>query len=213
MTTFRCLVFLLCICISLLPACVRQKSSAVDTEILRQGQLNAPQRDVNIAPLVYVNVRDNTNRRATSLRSQTEAGLDRMGYTIVHTPSEAGYILQIVVLAAGITSQEKARAVINSGYGSPSVLSGEGGTALVADVLLVQRQVPSSKRPSRVKLKNISRRNAVANSQMRIGLLIHKEVNLEEGLTSFMMETLAKELADALRKADGETTSKDAQRP
>lgn len=211
MSAFRSLPVLFCLFL-LLPACIRQKSNAVDTEVLRQGRLEAPQRDVDIAPVVYVNVRDNTNRRAAGLNAQTEASLRRMGYAVVANPSEAGYILQVVVLAAGVASPENARAVVAAGYGAPSSLSGSGGTALVADVLLVQRQVPSAKRPSRVKLKNISRRNAVASSQMRIALLAHKEVNLEGGLTSFMMDTLARELSISLHKA-GEGDAPEKARP
>ncbi|MBO5490864.1 MAG: conjugal transfer protein TraT [Desulfovibrio sp.] len=212
MSAFRSLPVLLCLFLLLLPACIRQKSNAVDTEVLRQGRLEAPQRDVDIAPVVYVNVRDNTNRRAAGLSAQTEASLRRMGYAVVANPSEAGYILQVVVLAAGTASPENARAVVADGYGAPSSLSGSGGTALVADVLLVQRQVPSAKRPSRVKLKNISRRNAVANSQMRIALLAHKEINLEGGVNSFMMDTLARERAGSLHKA-GEGDAPEKARP
>ncbi|MBO4301709.1 MAG: conjugal transfer protein TraT [Desulfovibrio sp.] len=206
MPVYRSFSFLLCLIFLLLPACVRQNSKAIDTEVLRHGHLVAPKGDVNIAPVVYINVRDNTNHRASTLHEKTEASLSNLGYTVVDNPSEAGHILQIVVLAAGETSLENARSVVANGYGALSSLTGSGGTAIVADVLLVQRQVPSSKHASRLKLKNISRRNAVANSQMRIVLLAHKEVNLEEGVTSYMMETLARELAISLHNANTETS-------
>ena len=195
----RSLLVLLCLHFLLLPACMRQKSSSVETEILRHGHLAASHEDVH--PIVYINVRDNTNQRAASLQAHTEASLRLLGYTTVDNPSQAGYILQIVVLAAGVTSQEHARSVVDSGYGAKSTLTGGGSTAIVADVLLVQRQIPAAKQPDRVKFKNISRRNAVANSQMRIGLLTPQEINLDDGITSFMMETLASELACALHEA------------
>lgn len=170
-------------------------------EVLRQGRLEGPLGDVDIAPLVYVNVRDNTNRRAQTLQSFTEADLRTRGYTVSPTPSEAGYILQVVVLSAGTTAPERARAVVAAGYGAPSGLSGEGGAALVADVLLVQRTVPSSERPSRVRLKNISRRNAVASSQMRLGLLVPQGARKGADLPPAAIRVLARELAEAVRQA------------
>ena len=114
-------------------------ASAARVEVLRQGQLEEPENDTDIHPVVYVNVRDNTTK-VFGLRAQVETWLQRHGYTIVPNPSEAGYILQIVVLSAGATSPEKVRQVVAAGYDAPSQLEGKGGTAMVADILLVQRE-------------------------------------------------------------------------
>ncbi len=110
-------------------------------------------------------------------------------------PSQAGHIVQISVLAAGQTSSESLRHVVDAGYGAPSALSGTGGAALLADVLLVQRRVPSSRRPSRTNLKNISNRNAVASSQMRLGLLVRHDIRLKSELPAYFADVLAHELS------------------
>ncbi len=84
---------------------------------------------------------------------------------------------------------------MDAGYGAPSALSGTGGAALLADVLLVQRRVPSSRRPSRTNLKNISNRNAVASSQMRLGLLVRHDIRLKSELPAYFADVLAHELS------------------
>ena len=195
--SFTRYILLLCVILAALCGCVRQPADAARVEVLRQGQLEQPESDANIPPAVYVNVRDNTNKMH-GLRALTETWLQRQGYTIVPNPSEAGYILQIVVLSAGVTSPEKVRQVVAAGYDAPSQLAGKGGTAMVADILLVQRHVPSAKNSSRAKLKSIGKRNAVANSQMRIALLAHQEFKLNAGLPPVFTETLAKELATSV---------------
>ena len=196
-------ILLLCVIFATLSGCVRQPADAARVEVLRQGQLEQPESDANIPPAVYVNVRDNTNKMH-GLRALTESWLQRQGYTIVPNPSEAGYILQIVVLSAGATSPEKVRQVVAAGYDAPSQLEGKGGTAMVADILLVQRHVPSAKNSSRAKLKSIGKRNAVANSQMRIALLAHQEFKLNAGLPPIFTETLAKELATSVHGTNNE---------
>lgn len=195
-------ILLLCVTFATLCGCVRQPADAARMEVLRQGQLEQPESDANIHPAVYVNVRDNTNR-IVGLRAQTEAWLQRQGYIIVPNPSEAGYILQVVVLAAGIAAPESVRQMVAAGYDAPSQLSGRGSTALVADVLLVQRHVPRAKQPSNSKLKSISKRNAVASSQMRIGLLAQQEFK-GSGVPPVFAETMGKELAAHIHGAAGQ---------
>lgn len=196
-------ILLLGLALAVLCGCVRPSANAGRVEVLRQGQLEEPENDADIHPVVYVNVRDNTNK-VFGLRTQVETWLQRYGYTIVPNPSDAGYILQIVVLSAGITAPENARQVVAAGYDAPSQLSGKGGTAMVADILLVQRHVPSAKNSSSAKLKNIGKRNAVANSQMRIALLAHQEFKISAGMPPIFTETLAKELATAVHGTSNE---------
>ena len=135
------LFLLLLLGLSLIPlnACVRQRDGdASEVEVLRSGALNRA-GDEDIPNVVYVSVRDMTNR-VFHLRSQTEAWLGRKGFTVTGNPSQAGYVVQISVLAAGQAAPESLRGVVDAGYDAPSVLSGTGGTALLADVLLVQRR-------------------------------------------------------------------------
>ena len=200
--TFIRYILLLCVLFATLCGCVRQPADSARVEVLHQGQLEQPESDANIHPAVYVNVRDNTNKMF-GLRAQTESWLQRQGFTVVPNPSEAGYILQVVVLSAGIAAPESVRQMVAAGYDTPSQLSGRGSTALVADVLLVQRHVPSAQQPSRSKLKSISKRNAVASSQMRIGLLAHQEFK-GDGVPPVFAETMGKELATHIHSTTGQ---------
>lgn len=202
------LFLLLLLGLSLIPlnACVRQRDGdASEVEVLRSGALNRA-GDEDIPNVVYVSVRDMTNR-VFHLRSQTEAWLGRKGFTVTDNPSQAGYIVQITVLAAGQAAPESLRGVVDAGYDAPSVLSGTGGTALLADVLLVQRRVPSSRRPSRTNLKNISNRNAVASSQMRLGLLVRHDIRLKSELPAYFADVLARELSTDISAADSDTAT------
>mgnify|MGYP003605038047 FL=1 len=200
--TFIRYIFVLCVLFATLCGCVRQSANNARVEVLLQGQLEQPESDANIHPAVYVNVRATTNQ-LFGVRAQTEAWLQRQGFTVVPNPSEAGYILQVVVLSAGIAAPESVRQMVAAGYDTPSQLSGRGSTALVADVLLVQRHVPSAQQPSRSKLKSISKRNAVASSQMRIGLLALQEFK-GDGVPPVFAETLGKELAAHIHGAAGQ---------
>ena len=201
--TFIRYILLLCVLFATLCGCVRQPADSARVEVLHQGQLEQPESDANIHPAVYVNVRDNTNKMF-GLRAQTESWLQRQGFTVVPNPSEAGYILQVVVLSAGIAAPESVRQMVAAGYDTPSQLSGRGSTALVADVLLVQRHVPSAQQPSRSKLKSISKRNAVASSQMRIGLLALQEFKVDTGVPPIFAETMGKELATHIHDTAGQ---------
>ena len=201
--TFIRYILLLCVLFATLCGCVRQPADSARVEVLHQGQLEQPESDANIHPAVYVNVRDNANKMF-GLRAQTESWLQRQGFTVVPNPSEAGYILQVVVLSAGIAAPESVRQMVAAGYDTPSQLSGRGSTALVADVLLVQRHVPSAQQPSRSKLKSISKRNAVASSQMRIGLLALQEFKVDSGVPPIFAETMGKELATHIHGASGQ---------
>ena len=200
--TFIRYILVLCVLFATLCGCVRQPADSARVEVLHQGQLEQPESDANIHPAVYVNVRDNANKMF-GLRAQTESWLQRQGFTVVPNPSEAGDILQVVVLSAGIAAPESVRQMVAAGYDTPSQLSGRGSTALVADVLLVQRHVPSAQQPSRSKLKSISKRNAVASSQMRIGLLAHQEFK-GDGVPPVFAETIGKELATHIHGTTGQ---------
>ena len=78
---------------------------------------------------------------------------------------------------------------------------------LALAVLLVQRRVPSSRRPSRTNLKNISNRNAVASSQMRLGLLVRHDIRLKSELPTYFADVLARELSTDISAADSDTAT------
>ena len=180
-----------------LSSCIRQREAeSAEIRVLREGALSPIERG-DVPDKMYVDVRDMTGR---ALRVPAHAGrsLDRTRVTLVENPSEAGYILQVSLLDEGTVSPEALDELVKAGYGAPARFSGSGGHGLLADVLLVQRKVPSHARPSRARLKNITSRNAVGSSQMRLGLLVPHEEPRHNALPSSFARTLAHELDEAL---------------
>lgn len=178
-------------------SCIRQREAeSAEIRVLREGTLSPIERG-DVPDKMYVDVRDMTGR---ALRLPAHAGrsLDRTRVTLVENPSEAGYILQVSLLDEGTVSPEALESLVKAGYGAPARFSGAGGHGLLADVLLVQRKVPSHARPSRARLKNITSRNAVGSSQMRLGLLVPHEEPRHNALPTSFADTLARELGEAL---------------
>lgn len=204
------LLLLLSLC--LLGGCIRRgDGDASQVEVLRSGELSSAGGDEDIADVAYVNVRDKSNR-VFGLHSLAETYLSSKGFTVTDNPSQAGYIIQITVLDAGPVDPDSLRRVVDAGYDAPSKLSGTGGTALLTDVLLVQRRVPNARRPNKANLKNISSRNAVASSRMRLALLVRREITLKGELPAYFTEVLARELGATLRTSgNGAQSSSPAQ--
>lgn len=199
--------------LSLLAACIRRgDGDASEVEVLRSGELTSAGGDHDIADVAYVNVRDKSNR-VLGLQSQAEAYVRGKGFTVTDNPSQAGYIIQITVLDAGPVDPDSLREVVDAGYDAPSRLSGTGGTALLTDVLLVQRRVPNARRARKANLKNISSRNAVASSQMRLALLVRREIRLKGELPAYFTEVLARELGSALKIAGNDAAPSSASVP
>lgn len=125
-----------------------------------------------------------------------------MGYRIVDSPSKAGYILHVTILAAGPVARARLAELTNSGYGSPARFSGDGVTGLLADILLVQRRVPRASKPGQTRLKNIARRNAVSSSQMRLGLFqtgIHKRQAMSGNFRDVLLQEACAALPETRR--------------
>lgn len=204
--------FLLLILLMLpLAACQHRQPSPTDIEILRQGSL-AP-ADEDTAPVVYVSVRDQSNR-IFGLRAEVERLLRAARYTVTDNPSQAGFIIQISVLEAGITDAASARSLVAAGYGAPAELSGKGATLVLSDILLVQRRVPCDKRPKRFMLQNVGSRNARGSSQMRTGLLARREFHVEAGVPALFVSLLAREITAPFPPlAADDTAPEAAQRP
>lgn len=184
-------LFLLLFLLLPLAACQHRQPAPNDIEILRQGSL-AP-ADEDTAPVVYVSVRDQSNH-IFGLRAEVERLLRAGHYTVTDNPSQAGFIIQVSVLEAGITDAATARPLVAAGYGAPSELSGKGATLVLSDILLVQRRVPCDKRPKRFMLQNVGSRNARGSSQMRTGLLARREFHVESGVPALFVSLLAREI-------------------
>lgn len=197
----RLSIFLVLMCIiASTMACVRNASTEPGTlEVLRAGTLQRPAAEVE--NVVFVGVRDPKSRM-----SDLDATLGRYlragGFTVTDTPSRAGYIMQITIASAGEVAPQAIENIVNAGYGGNAAFSGTGGTGLVADVLLVQRRVPTARRASKADLKSISSRNALSGTQMRLGLLLRQNINIKDGLPPYFTDALARELESTIHAAD-----------
>lgn len=200
---------LLLLLLLLLPGCQHRQPSPTDIQVLRQGSL--AQADEDTTPVVYVSIRDQS-RHVFGLRTEVERLLRAERYDITDNPSQAGFIIQASVLEAGIADAATAQRLVEAGYGAPSALSGKGSTLVLSDILLVQRRVPSDKRPQRVMLQNIGSRNARGSSQMRTGLLARREFQVEAGIPALFVTLLAREItAPFSQQAPAGTPSTDSQ--
>ena len=187
----KTLFLLLALLLLLLPGCKHRQPAPTDIQVLRQGSL-APADD-DTTPVVYVSVRDQS-RHVFGLRAEVERLLRAEKYDITDNPSQAGFIIQASVLEAGITDAASTHRMVEGGYGAPSELSGKGATLVLSDILLVQRSVPSDKRPKRFMLQNVGSRNARGSSQMRTGLLAHREFSVDSGIPALFVTLLAREI-------------------
>lgn len=184
--------FLAFLCCGLLcgSGCVKQSArQAGQLDVYRHGKLDEAGTDIR--EVAFVSVRDSTALVA-NLSGEIEKRLRTHGIELTGNPSQAGYILQISVLACGPSSTEALRRSVDAGYGAPVTLSGQGHTSLVADALLVLRRVPRAGKKQA--LQSISNRQAVANSQMRLGLQAHKTLDIAHALPPDVGDRLAAEI-------------------
>lgn len=122
-------------------------------------------------------------------------------FRIVHSPSDAGYILHIAILHEGAASEADMQRLVNAGYDSRVQVSGGSCQGLLADALLVLRRVPEARKEHMAHLKNVSTRNALENAQMRIGLLDCKNASGQD------QEMLIGKLSQTLRQELSKTTT------
>ena len=186
------LLALTCLCLS---ACVRQGTASPESvEVCHSGSFDVGGNG-EIANSIYTDVQGQTDG-LERLIAETEAKLRLAGYRTTNNPSEAGHILHLNVLFSGKCSAEALRGAVDRGYASPLRFGGGSATGMVVDALLVQRRVPQAKRPSHVRLKNISNRNAVGNSQIRFGLLLPTG---SRKMSPAFVDVLSREIVAALR--------------
>ena len=177
----------------MLCACVQQRHAVSgDLTTLHAGSLHLP--TTPSAPMrIFVDSPGNSTLADTLGRQ-----LKNSRFQVVDAPSKAGYILHVTVLNQGQVNPEVLKAAVNSGYGAPSAFSGKGAYAMLADALMVQRRVPEAKRPTRQKLKNISARNAIDNTQMRLAVLDSHEPSAQ-GKEAFIT-AMTRELATQIKE-------------
>lgn len=185
----KTLALLLFACLLLSSACVKQSRQAGPLDVYRNGKLDEAGTD--IADVAYVSVRDSTTL-VGNLHGEIERRLQTHGIQLTSSPSQAGYILQISVLACASSATDELKKSVEAGYGAPVALSGRGNTALVTDALLVLRRVPRAGKKQA--LQSISNRQAVASSQMRLGLQARKELDTAKNLPPDVGVKLAAEI-------------------
>ena len=189
--TVLVLLVVFCLCLA---ACKHSKVDPEAIEAMHKGAF-VVENDEDIANCFYVDVQGQTEGME-HLVAETEAKLRLNGYKTTNNPSQAGHILHLNILYSGSCGADVLRSAVDAGYGSTLRMREGDAMGLVADALLVQRRIPTHKRPSFVRLKNISNRNAVGNSQMRFGLLLPSGTR---NLPPAFVEVLSRELASALQ--------------
>lgn len=146
---------------------------------------------------IFISIHDPAGK-LLALPSDAQGALAAKGLSLVDSPSKAAWILQVSVLGEGKTSLENLRAQVDKGYGAPLKFAGQGIDGVITDVLLVKRRVPTARRPSQERLKNIGQTNALGSSQMRIGLYVPHETPRHLNLPDYFSQALSRELILAL---------------
>lgn len=190
------LALLLCLC----QGCVRN-AGPVEAEIFSNGSLEGVIRhkDRHREP-VYLGVHDHSGRLG-QLEGLVWQKLASQGHEMTKNPSEAVWIIQVSLPAAGPCNDQALRGAVNAGYDSKCQLGHQDksqANGCVADILLVKRNIPEDKRESRKRLRNVSARNALASSQMRLGLILKGKKSGEHLATG-----MASEIARALTGYSG----------
>lgn len=167
-----------------------QASDAARTPVaIHQGSLHIPHH-VEAPRVVYVDARA-AESHAPHLRDHLAEALRKSKFRLADTPSKAGYILHVQILKDGQIDPQSLKSAVQAGYGKKSSLKGGGTRALLVDALMVQRRIPSAKRPSRQQMKNISSRNALGSNRMRLAVYTPASGNNAEDFS----RALARELA------------------
>lgn len=172
------------------PGCVHQQTAqSAELATFHQGNLRLP--DNPKAPkLIYVDC-GQSGDIAPHLNRHLEKALTQGKFRLAKSPSQAGYILHVNVLKHGNVAPEELKAAVSAGYGSKTIFRGKGANAVLVDALMVQRRVPEASRPNHQKMKNISSRNAIDSSQMRMGIMAHGSKHGNEEFSRAIAEELA----------------------
>ncbi|MDE5832415.1 MAG: complement resistance protein TraT [Desulfovibrio sp.] len=125
----------------------------------------------DVPRVIYIDARDPSGPLSVTPEEIIDA-IRSENFEITDSPSKAGYILHINIIKDGKVDPRVFQDLVRAGYGGEANFSGSGARALLADMILVQRNVPTAKRPSRERLQNISARNALDSGQTRVGLLL-----------------------------------------
>ena len=160
-------------------ACIRTHTPPT-MQVVQAGSLEA-QGGPGVARTVYVDARD-AHKPAPVLRDAIVRRLTGAGFEVIESPSKAGHILHVNIVASGECNAETARAAISAGFDSPVQLQGRDSVVIVADALLVERTVPTPNRARSNAMRSITRRNALADSRLRLGVSLYARGNFLDSL-------------------------------
>ena len=189
--------FFMIICI--LSACERSTQSIPEESeivVFQEGKLELS-KEKNFPKTLYIDIRDETGQIPLTPEVLPRL-LAHNNYEVVDNPSKAAYILHIALLREGQTDPQILEKLVREGFDSKAELSGSGHSAWLADALLVQRRIPEAKRESQVRLKNISARNALGSSQMRLSVSTPVYLEGRQAYIQAFVPTLAKSIHEAL---------------
>lgn len=207
-------LFLLLIAMSLCLSCkgpLLEDAPTPEVSLVKSGDLELKSRK-NSPRTIYVDVRDATGN-APLTPEVLPAMLEEDNYEVVDNPSEAAYILHVSLLAEGRTDPALLKELVNNGYDSEAKFAGDGVSAWLVDALLVQRKVPEASRESQVRLQNISARNAIGNSQMRLAVSTPDMLKDHNEYVRNYVHPVAQAIREAMgnkARTDKKTSSEDA---
>lgn len=181
-------------------ACIRSHTPPT-MQIVQAGSLEA-QGGPGVARTVYVDARD-AHKPAPVLRDAIVRRLTGAGFEVIESPSKAGHILHVNIVAAGECDAGAARAAISAGFDSPVQLQGKDSVVIVADALLVERTVPSPNRARSNAMRSIARRNALADSRLRLGVIL-PHIERSPLVETSVADRLAQEICRPLELADAQ---------
>lgn len=172
-------------------------------QVLQSGILEA-QGGPGVARTVYIDARD-ARKPSPVLRDAIIRRLASAGFEVIESPSKAGHILHVNIVAAGECDAATARAAIDAGFDTPVSFRGGDSIGIIADALLVERNVPSPHRARSNAMRSITRRNAVADSRIRLGILLPHATRSPQ-IEAAAADRLAQELCRPLELADQQTS-------
>ena len=155
------------------------------SEIIRSAAVEPAERG---AGTVYFSIRDGLGLGPV-FHDFVAQRLALKGFALTRKPSKADRIVEIAVVARGRASQASAEACVRQGYAGSGALEPGDGSALVADVLLVRRRAHVE--GSKAHLQNISARNAVSSTKLRLASLASEKALKGRDLEFALAEDIA----------------------
>ena len=140
-------------------------------------------------------------RSAQKFLKAVKDAFKKEGYIIAQSPSAADVILQLTVAYLGRANSADLRAAVENGYNGTMSVTGKNTLVLLADALLVTREIPEARDETQLKLKNISQRLALFSSTLRLGFASTGQKNTETPTDCFadiFAKTIAKKVKNAL---------------